>query len=242
MEYNNCKNCKEQISVDWEYCPICGRPAILKRIDMHYIVQEIADFFFANKGLVYTIKNVLINPGDSVRQFIAEDRHRFMKPITFLVITTLIYALVSHLFNVKLDDVFVIEGVAISPIQYWIMENPRYTNTIVVLFVALWVKIFFKKTDYNFFEIFILMCFICGITTLIDTVLVVIQGVSTLNIISASICITAIYQTWAIGHFFDKNKAASYAKAFLSFIFGVLNFAFLVTVATIIEVLIKTLN
>ena len=71
---NNCKNCNEP--VNGNYCSNCGRPATLRRVDGRYIIQEIGDFLFANKGMLYTIKRVLISPGESVREFITEDRHR----------------------------------------------------------------------------------------------------------------------------------------------------------------------
>ena len=116
----SCINCKEPIIGN--YCSNCGQPAKLKKIDMHYVIQEIGDIIFANKGMIYTIKKVFISPGDSVRQFIAEDRFRFVKPITFLFVTTLVYALVIHFFNVNTGYILQInlgEGVALSPILNW---------------------------------------------------------------------------------------------------------------------------
>jgi len=187
--------------------------------------------------MVYTIKNVLISPGDSVRQFITEDRYRFVKPITFLFITALIYALVSTQFNVKTSNYDGPEGV-ISVIMNWLIGNPGYLNTIIVLFVAFWIKIFFKKAGYNFFEIVILLCFVFGITTLFDSVAIFFQGITHLNLIQTSMSIGVIYATWAIGQFFDKKRAASYTKAFLSYLLGVLTLGFLIAVAAIIETVI----
>ena len=240
MENNSCRNCKEHISADWDYCPICGRPVKLKRIDIRYIIQEIADFFFANKGMVYTIKNVLISPGDSVRQFITEDRYRFVKPITFLFVATLVYALVVHLFNVNTEYVIKIDlgERSLSPLLKWFMENPRYVISILALFVALWLKILFKKAGYNFFEILILMCFVSGIATLIDALGAIFHGgAGTFQKILANI--TLIYQTWAVGHFFGKKKVASYVKALISFILGAISFSILLLIITLIDIVIK---
>jgi RNA polymerase subunit RPABC4/transcription elongation factor Spt4 len=44
---NTCRSCKED--VHWNYCPNCGQRAKPERIDGQYIIQEIGDFFFANK-------------------------------------------------------------------------------------------------------------------------------------------------------------------------------------------------
>jgi len=238
---NTCRVCNEP--VDLNYCPNCGQSAKLKRIDHRYVIQELGDFFFANKGMIYTIKNVFIRPGKSVKQFITEDRYRFVKPITFLFLTTLVYALVAHLFNISLEDVSPIkvdtgEDAPVSYFANWIMGNPRYTVTMIVLFVALWVKIFFRKAGYNYFEIFILMCFISGITTLIDTVGVMIQGLTHLKSSYISI-IGIIFHIWAIGQFFDQKKVSGYIKAFLSYTLGALTLGILVLVVVLIEFAVK---
>jgi len=236
---NSCKNCKEP--VDWDYCPKCGQPAKLKRIDHNYIIHELGDFFYANKGMVYTIRKVLVSPGDSVREFLTEGRHRFIKPITFLFLTTLVYALVSHLFSIGMEELspIKIEGYTLGTFVSWIIENPRYSITMMAVFVALWVKILFRKAGNNFFETFILMCFVTGITTLIDGVGVIIQEITNFKAVQISSNIGLIFSTWAIGQFFDRKKVSSYAKAILSYILGALTLGILVVVVGLIEIAIK---
>jgi len=240
---HNCKNCNEPINGN--YCSNCGQPAKLKRIDKHYIFHEIGDFLFANKGMIYTIKRVLINPGESVRRFITEDRYRFVKPITFLFITSLIYTLVNHFFNIRAEDYYqqsdILEGSTASLIFNWMLiEYPGYSNIITGLFMAFWIKIFFKKAGYNLFEIFILLCFVSGVTTLFISVVAIIQGITHLKLIQISSYIGIIYLTWAIGQFFDKTRAISYIKAFLSYILGSLILGILIGgVGAIIDIIVK---
>ena len=88
--------------------------------------------------------------------------------------------------------------------------------------MAFWVKLLFKKYGYNLFEIFVLFCYISGITTLLSSVVFIIQGIMHLKLISSTTLITVIYTTWAIGQFYDKKKASSYIKAFLSYVLGFL--------------------
>jgi len=236
---DNCRNCNEP--VDRNYCPNCGQPVILKKIDKYYIIHELGDFFLANKGLVYTIKNILIRPGDSVKQFINEDRYRFVKPITFLFISTLIYALVVHLFNINTDYIVHVDvdDPAATPFSNWLMDNPRYAITILVVFVAFWVKLFFRKSGFNFFEIFILLCFVTGITTLIETIGAIFHGGTNLDLMKYLILFTLIYQTWAIGQFFGKKKVASYVKAFFSYILGVFSFGIVISIIIFIILISK---
>jgi len=226
---NTCKNCNEPINGN--YCSNCGQPAKLRRIDRHYIISEIGDFLFANKGLIYTIKRVLISPGESVRRFITEDRYRFVKPITFLIITSLIYTILSHFFFIEAKDFYFqqqpkVEVPTATLFVQWMIDYHGYASIIIGFFVAFWVKLFFRKSGYNLFEIFILLCFISGISALFASVVVILQGILHVRIIFFSGLISIIYYAWAIGQFFNRKKAVSYIKAFVScllayFIFGI---------------------
>ena len=241
---NSCKNCNEP--VNGNYCSNCGRPATLKRVDGQYIIQEIGDFLFANKGMLYTIKRVLISPGESVREFITEDRYRFVKPITFVFVTSLIYMLVNYLFGIGVEDYYqppdgMEDFTTVNLILNWMLiEYPGYAGIITGLFMAFWIKIFFRKSGYNLFEIFILLCFVTGITTLFISVVTIIQGITYLKLIEISSYVGMIYLFWAIGQFFDKKKAGSYIKAFLSFMLGSSIMGILIViVGVLIDIIIK---
>ena len=229
---NICKNCNEPIIGN--YCSNCGQPAKPERVDGRYIIREIGDFLFAHKGMIYTVKKVLVSPGDSVRRFITEDRYRFAKPITFLFITSLIYTLACHYFHIDAKDFYIqepeIEFPTVNLFLNWMLEYQGYASIISGLFVAFWIKLFFRKAGYNLFEIFILLCFLSGISSLFSAGVALLQGLSHWNLMNISALITMIYYAWAIGQFFDKKKAVSYIKAFLSCILGFYVFGFLVAI------------
>ncbi|WP_333625003.1 DUF3667 domain-containing protein [Sphingobacterium siyangense] len=95
----NCKNCGTDITLN--FCPKCGQPAVLKRIDAHYIVHEIEHVLHFERGILYTIRELITTPGKNVKKYIAENRSRLVKPIIFIIITSLIYSIVSHFFSCK---------------------------------------------------------------------------------------------------------------------------------------------
>ena len=247
MLSTTCRNCNCTINLN--FCPNCGHPATLRRIDRHYIIHEIRDFFFANKGMIYTVKKVLISPGKSVRSFIAEDRFRFVKPITFLFITSLIYTFVHYIFDFG-QEVYNLgfeEGTTVYKIYDWlIIRYPGYGNLMVGFFVAFFVKLFFRKVGYNLLEVFILFCFMSGISSLFMSIVTIIQGITQWNILQFAAYVTVIYYVWAIGQFFSLpqfsigKKIGNYAKAFLSFMFGSTVVTFIIVViGTIIDELAK---
>ena len=239
---NNCNHCKEPVSGN--YCSNCGQPAKLKRIDGRYIVHEIGDFFLANRGFLYTIKRMFINPGESVRLFITEDRYRFIKPVSFVIITSLLYTLICQFFHIGAQDFqfqqHEVELPTVNLLINWMTDYQGYTSIITGFFIAFWVKLFFRKSDYNIFEIFILFCFLSGVASLYSSIVIIIQGYTHLKLLHISILPIMIYYAWATAQFFDKKKATNYIKAFLSYIFGYLAFGILVAfIAVFIDLIIK---
>ena len=234
---SNCRNCNEP--VEKKYCSNCGNPVIIQKINFKYILSEIGEFFFANKGLLYTVKRVLISPGHSVRMFINEDRYRFVKPITFLFITTLIYALILHIFGAKIAFIqYSTDDVEFnSTVIDWFLSNPRYGITITIIFIAFWVRVLFRKAGYNYFEITILLCFISGITTLFDATAVMLSGLlPTINFDFVRVAggVGVIYMIWGITQFFEQNKVKNCLKAFLAIILSLIFLSILVAIFMIV--------
>ena len=154
---NNCKNCNSELSGN--YCSNCGQPATLRRIDMAYIKTEISNVLYLEKGFLYTIREILIRPRKSVREFISESRYRLVKPIIFLLLTSLVYTLISYYFHIGDNYAAGTMGEDAEAIKAykWLEGNIGYLNLIMGFFVAFFTKIFFKKYGYNYFEILILL-------------------------------------------------------------------------------------
>jgi hypothetical protein len=58
LEYSiKCQN-----KITENYCSICGNLKELKRIDKNYIFSEIESVLNFDKGILYTVKELLIRP------------------------------------------------------------------------------------------------------------------------------------------------------------------------------------
>ncbi len=240
MQIDSCKKCNEPINGN--YCSNCGQSAKLKKIDGHYILHEIGDVLNINREILHTIKGLLVSPGKTVRHYITEDRSQYVKPIAFIIITSLIYTLIWHFFHIQ-DYSVQLDAIGQSTTVLflnWLQEYSGYANILIGVFVAFWVKIFFRKFDYNLSEILVLLCFVFGIEMLIFSVLGILQAFIHFDVMQISSYLVVIYFTWAIGQFFDRKKAISYIKAFLSYILGMFVFMVLfILVGTLIDVMIK---
>lgn len=216
----NCKNCNTEVNLN--FCPNCGQPLSLKRIDGHYIIHEIEHILHFERGILYTIKELFTNPGQNVRSYLSENRSRLVKPIIFIIVTSLIYTVCNHYFHwedgyVKFLDT---KKSTTAALFKWVQEHYGYANIIMGVFIAAWIQLFFKKYNYNFFEILILLCFVIGMGMLIYTIFGIAQGISHVNLMQIGGGVGFVYTTWAIGQFFDKSKLFNYVKAFFAYILG----------------------
>ena len=220
----NCKNCNTEINS--KFCPDCGQATSLKRIDGKYIMHEIEHVLHFERGILYTIRELLINPGQNIRNYLSENRTRLVKPIIFIIVTSLIYTLISHFFHIEeeLLNFTVSEKSSIGTMFKWIQGNYGYASILIGIFIAIWLKVFFRKYGYNFFELLIMLCFVQGISMLIFAVFAFAQGLLHFKSLSAAGIIGVIYVIWAIGNFFEAKKIGNYFKALISYCLGIITF------------------
>ena len=236
----NCKNCTTEVNSN--FCPNCGQPTSLKRIDGKYILHEVGHLLHFERGILFTIKELITNPGQNVRNYLAENRSRLVKPVIFIIVTSLIYTLCNRFFHFEDGYVKYLDNTksTTTEIFKWVQGNYGYANIIMGVFIALWTKLFFKKHEFNFFEILILLCFVMGIGMLIYSVFGITQGLIGINLMQIASIIGFVYTTWAIGHFFDKKKILSFVKAFFAYILGMLTFSLTaILLGVIIDVIKK---
>ncbi len=222
-----CANCDYQN--DGEYCSSCGRRFQPPRIDSKYIVNEIGSVLSFKKGILFTIRELLIRPGKNIREFILEDRYRMVKPVIFLIFCSFLYTIFQQL--LRFEDGYIsyssdTQSTAIT-IFDWIQANYGYSNILMAIFMAFWIKMLFRKFDYNFYEILILLFFVFGVSMLVYSffgILKAITGMDSFYLVGGIFGL--IYSSWAIGQFFGAPRVFNYVKAFLSFVLGLLSFSF----------------
>lgn len=236
----NCKNCNTEINQN--YCPNCGQPTKLKRIDGQYILSEIGSVLNFDKGILFTIRELLLRPGQSIKKFVSDDRNRLVKPVIFIIVTSLIYSLINHFFQIE-DGYVKFEETKQSTTGHifkWVQDNYGYANIIMGIFIVLWTKLFFRKYNYNFFEILILLCFVMGIGMLIFSIFAIFKVLTHIDLMQIASIISVLYSAWAIGQFFDKSKFSNYVKAFFSYLLGFLTFSLTaILIGTLIDLVFK---
>ena len=220
----NCKNCNTEI--DYNFCPNCGQPKNLKRIDKQYIMHEIEHVLHFERGILHTVKELFTNPGKNIRKYLTESRTRLVKPVIFIFLTSLLYMLINNFFHI--EDAYVNNNVfdnsLILKIINWIQSHYGYANLLTGIFIAIWLKILFKKYDYNFYELLIMLCFVMGISMIIFSVFALIEGLVHFKLLGFASIISFLYLILSIVSFFNDKNIGNYFKAIIAFLFGSITF------------------
>lgn len=213
----------------------------LERIDGKYIFGEISSVFNFEKGIFYTIKELLVRPGHTVQEFLLYDRKRLVKPILFVIFSSLFFIVNQKIFGFQTGastDTLGSEGV--KQAYAWVAENFGIVNIALGIFVGFWAKLFYRKSPYNIYEIFVLVFFTIGIGNLIYTLFGIVEIATGYKYDSVAFFAGMLYSTWAIGNFFNERSFWSYAKGMLSYFLGVSMGSFLIVfVGLMIDALSK---
>lgn len=230
-----CKSCDQ--TINGNYCSHCGMPAQVKRVDSHYVLHEIQHLLHLEKGIFYTIRKLLFQPGQSIHEFITANRSRLVKPVLFIIITSVIYTFLSHILHTA-GEHGSINPYGDTLVSVWIQNYYGYANIIMGVFIAFWLKLFFRKHNYNFFELLILLCFVMGMGMFFCSLSLLLQKLIQTDIHNMATAISVAYCVWGIGQFFNKNKVASYLKALAAYLLGMIVFSVsAIILGTLIELI-----
>ena len=193
----------------------------LERIDGSYIWSEISSILNFDKGIFYTIRELFLRPGKAIQEFLLHDRKRLIKPIIFVIFSSVVFIIAQQLLGFNTGSAPAsIKSVGIKKAFQWVSDNFGIVNIILGLFIGFWIRLFFYKSGYNIYEIFILVFFTIGMGNLVFTFFGIIESVTGWQVNNLAYLFALLYSAWAIGNFFNKSKAWSYIKGILTYALG----------------------
>ena len=125
---------------------------------MHFIWHDLQHgILHFDTGIFYTVKNLLIKPGVTIREFLNGKRVSHFKPFPFVIVLTTLYGLLYHNF---IDSIFKIEPIvandgilnAYEKVIRWITDHFAYATLILIFNSTVASYQVFKKSGYNFAE------------------------------------------------------------------------------------------
>ena len=220
-----CKNCDHRFTGN--FCNHCGQATDTHRLTMHFIWHDLQHgLFHVDHGIFYTIKQLLIRPGQTIQEFIEGKRIRYFKPATFVVVLATLYGLLFHYF---IHDVHEFESIharedvlsAYGKVTQWITEHFAYATMLLIGSTTLSSFLLFKKQGYNLAEHLVLNTFYRGLALVINIllfpVLYIYNGTEIYILIAQLIDLALMY--WCYAQFFNRlSKIESFGLTVLTYL------------------------
>lgn len=219
---STCKNCGH--SLDNKFCPQCGQQASAERFTLKVLVNEfIHGFYHVDHGIFYTMKELAVNPGQMLTEYLLGKRKRYLNPFTFVIIIA--GALSIFLPKLISRSLFVEMGFFDAQnLDPDLLQSSLKNFSMRVIFglplFAIITRAFYGKKQFNFSEILIANTYLRGESQLFLFVflpLVVINRSSAMIIAAyvAYLIVLLFYYAWAYCIMFEnKIKFRGLAKGF----------------------------
>jgi hypothetical protein len=206
----------------------------LKRINSAYIWHEFQHIFHFEKGFLYTLKGLMLQPGKTVREFILEDRTKAVKPVIFILVISTVVTLIlkntgDNMYFFSTEQYH--DRKIVEKIYEWFNHNIGYSFLILGIHITFWAKLFFRKHPYNFWELLITFCYYIGQALFITFILIIVLKYTHFSFKDELGKYTGFtYLLWATGQFFGEEKLINYVKSAFTVILGVLSFTLITEV------------
>ena len=197
---NVCKNCTNQI--EHKFCGYCGQSLSMNnRIKLkEFLIEIFHSIFHTGNGLFNTLKTLIIKPEKVTEGYIDGQRKNYFSPVKLILISGIIYAIVSLYVNKKIKDT---ESEAIN----YSIEHYKYLVIFgPVILATLLNWLIYKKKNFNIGEHFIVSIYIQSIMYLFSSIFMLINNILDLKLIVISIFFSLLYYIYAMTRIYKKNN------------------------------------
>ncbi|MEL6654970.1 MAG: DUF3667 domain-containing protein [Bacteroidota bacterium] len=209
-----CKNCHHEF--EGNFCSHCGQKASVRRLDFKYLVRDVPNSVFQlNRGFFFTAKEILVRPGQAVRNFVAGQRQPYYKPIAFLIVVSTIYILIHYFVGgYTLVEDFLLgvesgataqEEISDTAFAKWLTKYQLYVPLMVLPFFSVASYLAFIKSRYNYVEHLVLNVYITAQQFMIFMVFAFITRNNS-DWVVIPFLIGIAYVFWTYIQFFDDKK------------------------------------
>ena len=163
----NCLNCHTEVTSN--FCPNCGQKTSTQRITFRSFSQNLAsDVIDTDKGILFNLKNLTLNPGKSVNNYIDGKRKNIFNPISYAIIAITVYLIVSKYFGVNTSLKESDFGALTNEESYkfgkdvgmFLAKYVKYFFLLHIVYISLMENLFFSKK--NLYELMTINGFIVG--------------------------------------------------------------------------------
>lgn len=138
---------------------------------LSHLVEELEfNFLHINKGMLYTIKELALKPGYTIKSYLSGKRVQYFKPFAFLLIWGSVYSLVLHFFDVYPDSEMNKQDSPLFDnnfIYNWYYGHYSLIQLLIIPFYALSSYVLYRKSNYNYIEHLVISSYTHGMKVII---------------------------------------------------------------------------
>ena len=165
------------------FCAHCGQPADTHRITLkHLLLHDLPhSIWHVDKGLAFTFWQMLTRPGLTIRGYLAGQRTRQFRPVSYLLLLVGLAALVMSAFHVDLQQAMLSsqptgagspsQGLMAVVIERYLslsMKHPSLMQLVLLPLNALVAWLLLRRAGYNYAEVLLANAFIVGTFTILN--------------------------------------------------------------------------
>ncbi|RTQ47790.1 DUF3667 domain-containing protein [Hymenobacter gummosus] len=235
----DCLNCGHPVPD--RFCGRCGQDAHhTHRFELADMLHDIPhSIWHVDKGILYTLKTMVLRPGPTIRSYLAGQRVDHFRPLSLLFMITGLYALLCSVLHIS----------ALPPRDpnmpqvVWELQKSttdffmKYLSWFYVAMVPVWAlfaRWLLRRGGYNYAECLIIVAFITAIgnffALLYLPVLYNYSGTAQIGTVSMLFLLPVLgYATWAYGSLLKHTSLSLFGRLWRGFTTYLLGYVTCVT-------------
>jgi hypothetical protein len=171
MTHHQCLNCGQQLSGN--YCQHCGQKASTHRFTLSHVFTHdvVHGLIHVDKGILYTIKQLLTRPGYSIREYIEGKRTSHFSYVTLLLLLIATVVFISMSGGINFGNMLAGAGTTsesgakvVSGVWHFMLKHMKELSLLSVLAYSIASFLVFRKARQNFAEHMVMNCYReCGV-------------------------------------------------------------------------------
>jgi len=226
-----CLNCGAE--VQGKYCHECGQESAVKRLEVKTIFHDVThSILHWEHSILRTFKELLVNPGKTVKKYISGSRKSFVKPFSYFIFIQTIYVLFFHWLSGKYFA-FLRVSFTVSPgveptaveVQQIVSNYINYLNFFIPFVFAFYFRLFYKKkTGVNYAESLASAFYWMGTVMFFSIVLMVLSLID-VRMWNFRAAVSSVYLIYALIQFSGMPLVRGIIKGFITSALSYLSFA-----------------
>ena len=213
QDSNACANCLRAIDAsDQRYCPACGQPTPVHRIDWHFLGHELEhSVLHMDRGIFYTLRRLALRPGALIHDYLDGRRADLVKPLMLLMIlsaaivfltTVLGTGVVMHTRGETAE-----QAELLRQLDEWMTDHFVLVTLLLLPLEALAFKLVFRgKRGLNYPEWLVITAYLTAQTLVIWILALLVQR-WTVQVTQWVLLASVVYATFTLVQFFRGEAA-----------------------------------